>query len=190
MKEQARNRSARKKAKQRNKKLICVAAVAAVVLAVLVAVVFLLPGKGDELPRAHDPERGPLKELTVQSQERQGETMVVDTSYLPVEYPYAFSDLIQVEAINQGNQTALAFYAMIAGESRELYTLWFNGKDGQTVGAFDLQDGEKPVVVTLAFYNPDAELEGDDRITFFATQETINDVLSAMKQDKNFTTYE
>lgn len=188
MNDQPQRRPVRRPRKKKNNKILWIAAAAAAV--VLIVIIWLLVGSGDQLPQAHDPERAPLRELTVNAQTRDGERMVIDTSYMRLEYPYAFSDLIQIEAINQGNQTGLAFTAKIAGANRQLYTLWFNGRDGEKVGAYDLRDGEKPVVVTLAFYTPAAELEGDDRITFFATQETINDVMAAMKQDSHFTIYE
>lgn len=178
----------RPRKKKKDNKILWIAAAVAVV--VLIAVIWLLAGSGDELPQGYDPDRGPLRELTVNAQTRDAERLVIDTSYMQLEYPYAFSDLIQVEALNQGNQTGLAFTAKIAGADRKLYTLWFNGRDGEKVGAYDLRDGEKPVIVTLTFYTPAAELQGDDRITFFATQETVNDVMAAMKRDSHFTVYE
>lgn len=187
MSDQPQRRPVRRRKKKQDKKIFWIIGAAAVVL---IAVIWLLIGTGDKMPQAHDPERGPLRELSVNAMTRQGETMVVDTSYMKLEFPYAFSDLIKVEAINQGNQTGLAFTAPIAGEDRKLYTIWFNGRDGEKVGAYDLGDGEKPVVVTLAFYSPAAKLEGDDRITFFATQETVNDIVSSMRKDAHFTVYE
>ena len=177
----------RRKQRRLNGKLIVIAVA---VVAVLVGAVCLLWPRGEDSSVAYDPNRGPLKELTVGEENRRGETMVVDTSYLPVEFPYAFSDLIRIHPINQDHQTALSFCALIAGEEQELFTIWFNGKDGQMVGTFDLKDGKKPVPVTLVFYSPDASLQGDDRVTFFATQETVNDVLNAMKLQDGFTYFE
>lgn len=182
-------RRRKKQSKKLNKKLILIG-IAAVAAAVLIGVICAFVFGGEEAPKEHDPDRGPLKELTVGESTRRGETTVVDTSYLTVEYPYAFSDLIRVKAINQEEQTALSFCGFINGEEQELYTLWFNGSDGQTVGSFDLEDGKKPVVVTLAFYTPSAQLQGDDRTTFFAVQETVNDVIASMKKDPQFTSYE
>lgn len=185
MSQPQRRRPAQRRRKKQNTMLIWVAVAAAVVLIGLVCL--LLIPKGEQKPVAYDPNRAPLKPLTVGEYTRNGETLVVDTSYMDVEFPYAFSDLIRVEAVGQGNQTGLAFSATIAGESRELYTLWFNGKDGQTVGIFDPEDGAGAVVVTLVFYNVDAQLQDDDRTTFFATQETVNDVLASMKKHNKFT---
>lgn len=187
-----RPRRRRKKKKTPNSKQLLIAGCVIGAVALIVAACIFLGGGGskEEGPVAYDPDRGPLKELKVNSLTRQGETMEVDTSYGKVEYPYAFSDLIQVETLNQDNQTALAFSARINNEDKALYTIWFNGSEGQTVGALDLEDGERPVLITVVFYQPGAELSGDDRTTYYATQETVNDVLTALQKDKNFTTIE
>lgn len=166
------------------KQLLIAGCVIGVVALIVAACVFL--GK-DKEPAVYNPERGPLKELTAGSPERQGEMMVVDTSYGEVKFPYAFSDLIGVEALNQGNQAALMFTARINGQDEDLYTIWFNGSDGVTAGSMDLKDGEAPVTVTLVIYNPGSNLSGDDLTTFYATQETVNDVLSSLVETGHYT---
>lgn len=166
-----------------SKQLLIAGCVVGAVALIVAACIFLL---GGDSPAAADPERTQIKELTVGSMERDAETMVVQTSYMPVEFPYAFSDLIQVQAVNQDKQAALEFSARIDGKDRKIYTIWFNADVGDYVGWFDLQDGEKPVQVTVVFYEPDAELQGDHRITYYATQETVNDVLTSMEKDENF----
>lgn len=186
MENQPRRRSSRKKVNKIDRKVIWIAAAAAVVVIAAICLIVGLSGKGDDGPVAYDPDRGPLKELTVGELTRQGETMVGKTSYLAFEYPYAFSDLIGVTAINDDHQTALAFYAKIDGLDRPLYTIWFNGSEGQTAGTLDLQDGQKPVLVTVVFHKPAQELSQDGRTTFFATQETVNDVLVSIQKDQHF----
>lgn len=179
------SKNAKRKGKTPDKKLFWIAGCVVGVVALIVAACIFLGG--DKGPAVYDPERGPLKELTVGSMERQGETMVVDTSYGEVKFPYAFSDLIRVEAFNQGNQTALTFTARIGGQDEKLYTIWFNSPEGTAAGSMDLKDGEDPVTVTLVFYQPDAELSEGDRTTFYATQETVNDVLASLEEGGNFT---
>lgn len=166
-----------------SKQLLIAGCVVGAVALIVAACIFFFGGNGAE---PTDPERTQIRELTVGSMERDAETMVVQTSYMPVEFPYAFSDLIQVQAVNQDKQAALEFSARIDGADRTLYTVWFNAEVGQRVGSFDLQDGEKPVQVTVVFYEPDAELQGDHRITYYATQETVNDVLTSMEKDEHF----
>ena len=175
-----------------NKKQFMIAGCVIGAVALIVAACFLFSDKSEQNDGAvvYDPNRGPLKELTVGELTRQGEITVGKTSYLEFEYPYAFSDLIGVTAINDDHQTALAFYAKLDGLDRPLYTIWFNGSKGQNVGAFDLQDGEKPVLVTVVFHKPAEELNQDWRTTFYATQETVNDVLVSIQKDPHFVNIE
>lgn len=182
----------RKKKKTPNRKQLLIAGcvIGAVALIVAACIFLGMGGKDEDGPIAYDPDRGPLKELTVGELTRQGEMMVGQTSYLNFEFPYAFSDLIGVDAINQGNQTALAFFARIDGKERPLYTIWFNGNEGEGAGTLDLRDGEKPVLVTVVFYKPGTELSEDAQTTYYATQETVNDVLASMQKDNNFVTIE
>lgn len=181
MEKPIRRRPARRKRKKVNKKLIWIAAASAAVLITIVCLLLC----GNDAPQNQDPERGPLKELTVGVMERQGETVVVETSYGAVKFPYAFSDLISVEALNQEKQTALIFTARIGGQPEKIYTIWFNGSEGAAAGTMDLNDGETPVQVTLVFHEPN--VTGEDLTTFYATQETVNDVLASLQEGGSFT---
>lgn len=165
------------------KQLLIVGCVIGAVALIIAALIFLLSGSGGE--KVETP-RGPLKPLTIGQLTRDGESMVVENSYLEVRFAYAFSDLIRVEAVNQETKTAMEFSARIAGEDRKIYCIWFNSQDGQTVGTLDLQDGEAPVRVSAVFYQPDAQLSEEDRKTFAATQETVNDVIAAMRENMYF----
>lgn len=184
MEQPIRRRRRRKKTPNSKQLLIagCVIGAVALIVAACVFLGFWLGGGDDPA----QPPRGALKELTVQELVREQETMVVHTSYLDVAFPYAFSDLISVEAVNQETATALTFTVTINKETYKLYTLWFNGEAGQTVGSLDLEDGYEPVRVSVAFYDPAGGLQGDDRKTFSVTQETVNDVLNSMKEDGHF----
>lgn len=184
--EQPVRRRRRKKKTPNSKQLLiagCVIGAVALVIAACIFVFTLAGGCAGEQPQT---PRGDLKELTVGEFVRDQETMVVHTSYLDVAFPYAFSDLIGVEAINQQTATALTFTATINKQTYQLYTLWFNSSAGTPAGSFDMEDGFEPVTVSVVFYEPDKALEEDDRITFFATQETINDVLNYMEKDSRF----
>lgn len=175
----------KKKVHKTNKKQLWIAGCVVGVVALIVAACFLLRSEDDTF--TYNPERGPLKELTVSQPARQGEMMKVETSYGAVEFPYAFSDLISVKPLTQGNQTALAFTAKINGKNYDLYTIWFNGSEGSIIGTMDLNDGEKPVAVTLVFYNATLDLSGDSLTTFHATQETVNEVIASLEKIPAFT---
>lgn len=186
MEQPVRRRPRKRKISKTNRLLIAGCVIGAVALIVAACIIFG-GGKNEEAVQPANPDRSAMPELTVGDVTRDGERMVVDTSYMDVAYPYAFSDLISVEAVNQDKITGLEFTAKIDGSSRALYTIWFNSTQGQTAGTFDPQDGEGAVVVTVEFFSPEEALQGDHLVTFYATQETINDVLDSMKLDKNFT---
>lgn len=122
-----------------------------------------------------------LEELTIQDRYRQGSSMLVKTSYLDVAFPYAFSDVIFVEAINEDGMAALAFSTKTSTMDERIYTVWFGGTTGESIGTYQ---GNVPV--TVEFYPLPDDLSEDDRGTFKATQETFNDVLQSMHEDKNF----
>lgn len=186
MEQPVRRRPRRKRKTQtpNSKQLLIAGCVIGAVALIIAACIFLFGGNGSGSDQT--PQRGPLKELTVEALTRDGKSMVVRTSYMNVEFPYAFSDLIQVEAINESNRTALTFSARINGADRKLYTIWFNASVGQPVGKYDLQNDQPPVAVSVEFFQPDGKLSEDDRKTFFATQETVNEVLSSMEKDTCF----
>lgn len=186
MEQPVRRRPRRRKKTPNSKQLLiagCVIGAVALIVAACIFVFTLAGGCAGEQPQT---PRGDLKELTVGEFVREQETMVVHTSYLDVAFPYAFSDLIGVEAVNEQTAAGLTFTVTINKEKHKLYTLWFNSEAGDTAGSFDLEDGHEPVRVSVVFYKPDSGLEEDDRTTFFATQETINDVLDYMEKDSHF----
>ena len=153
--------------------------------ALIIAACFLF---GDK-PQKEEPGisgRTSMPELTVGEAVRREQSMVVQTSYLDVAYPYAFSDLIYVVAVNEDAAAALEFRVKTSTMDEKLYTVWFNGSAGEQVGTFDPKDGGKKVPVTVAFYRLPAGLSEDDQGTFKATQETFNDVLSSLAEDPSF----
>ena len=124
------------------------------------------------------------KELVVESVTEQEETVIVDTTYVTVKYPYAFSDLMSVEAETFEDHAALEFGAVIAETTYKAYTLYFDGEEGMPVGTLQL-DGET-YVVTAQFH----EVSGvgkDDMTTFYAAQETFNDVVNSLSENEGFT---
>ena len=122
-----------------------------------------------------------LGELTIVDMYRQGSSMLVKTSYLDVEFPYAFSDVITVEAVSKDGVTGLEFCTKTATMDEKIYTIWFGGNTGETIGIFDEKQTVKVEFARLPDY-----LNEDDRGTFKATQETFNDVLQSMYKSGKF----
>ena len=183
----------RKKKKVNNQRKVLVAVIVAlsVVLAMLLGVlVYLDQGKAPEKVEPGTTEgsmageTSKMKELLVQSVTEQKDTVLVVTTYGTVKYPYAFSDLISVEAETFENHAVLEFGAMIDGTVHKLYTLIFNGEEGTMVGTLPV-DGET-YVVTVQFH--DASGIGDNSmVTFYAAQETFNDVVNSLSENEGFT---
>jgi hypothetical protein len=63
----------------------------------------------------------------------------------------------------------------------KIYTIWFGGNTGETIGIFDEKQTVKVEFARLPDY-----LNEDDRGTFKATQETFNDVLQSMYKSGKF----
>lgn len=187
--------SKRKAAKQR-KALTATIAVASAILVLLIAVLVILgrdkapeevvPGTTTEAPGASTVagKVSNVKTLQVESVKEEGETVIVETTYGTVKYPYAFSDLVIVEAETFENHAVLEFKAEIDGTEYKLYTLIFNGEEGIPVGKLTV-DGETYVVTAL--FHDVTGLSNDNMVTFYAVQETFNDVVNSLSENEGFT---
>ena len=122
--------------------------------------------------------------LTIGSITEQGDVVIVNTNYCQIKYPYAFSDLVQVEAINQGERSVLLFTAYLNGSKVKLYELSFGDQGGMKVGT--LSFGQNAVDVHATIYEPIPGQDEGSRIAFIAAQETFNDVASSLLDNANF----
>lgn len=170
------------------------------VLALLVIVVVLLPGNrddggqrsGTDQPTGNDQISGtsqttgsdqttgaPLvDELVIHSTREEGEWVWVSTSYGDFRYPYAFAELVAVEAKTEADRVALLFSACINGKNEPAYTLWIHKGVGTPAGLLAVQD--RQVMTYVQFHSPDSSLGAEDMVAFYAAQETLNDVLQSM----------
>lgn len=182
----------KKKKATKQRKVLTIACVAASAVLVLLIVVLacLNQGKGPENvgPGANEDTMAgatsSVKELLVESVTEQGDAVIVVTTYGTVKYPYAFSDLISVEAETFADHAALDFLAEIEGEKHKLYTLTFHVEEGMVVGTLEI-DGET-YLVTAQFHGA-AGLSDDSMVTFYAAQETFNDVVNSLSDNEGFT---
>lgn len=167
---------------------------AAVVALVVVLTVFL-SGKAPEAQEqtgsiqssaseeaSSDPAqtRLPGLELTV---EQEGQMMVITTSYCVLKYPFAFSDVIRVTA---ENQAALLFCAWLNNTEYPMFSIVFDGNGGIPVGTLKLDDGTV-VSVTAQLFEADEAMEPDMLKSFYAVQETINDIIQSLAENEHFT---
>lgn len=185
----------KKKAVKQRKMLTAAIAVASAILVLLIAVLLILgrdkapeevvPGTTTEAPVTEI--RSNVKAMLVESIQEEGDTVIVQTTYGTVKYPYAFSDLVIVEAQTFENHAVLEFKAELDGTEYKLYTLTFaldRGEEGIPVGELPV-DG-KTYVVTALFHDVTG-LDDDNMVTFYAVQETFNDVVNSLSENEGFT---
>lgn len=130
-----------------------------------------------------DQTDGPM-EMVIHSIEEQSGVVCVTTSYCTFTYPYAFSDIVSVEAVNDGDRVGLAFSAYIKDSYEPMYNLWINGDQGVLAGNLTVEGQTYPLNLEIIEHR--ADLEEDYLSTFFAAQETLNDVLQSMQANGSF----
>lgn len=115
--------------------------------------------------------------------EQKEDIMVVTTGYCVVEYPFAFSEIIQVTLTATNTGAALEFTASIRGQTAPLYTLWLNTDQGIPYGTVTTNGYSSSVHVET--YAPTGLTE-ENLVTFNAAQETINEVLQSLERRNAF----
>jgi len=172
--------------KQNNRKgLVATIATLTVVLVALL-LVFLFSGRVGDDPTTPAYEI-PIKTLTIESVEEQKSTMVVKTTYGQFSYPFAFSDLLHIEEENEISWSALHFYLYLQGKRYAIYSIFFNEGDGEPIGLIDLGDEWTETLVTVVFHSLPTGMNEEFERTFYATQETFNDVLVSLEENDSFT---
>ena len=177
----------KKNTSQKNS-LMVICVVLGVVLALLIVIAVSLgqnktPGT-DETKDTTAGETPGENELLVESITEQKDVVIVVTTYGTVKYPYAFSDLLSVEAETFDEYAVLEFSATIGDKVHKLYKLIFNGEEGMPIGT--LQKNGETYVITAEFYEMNG-ISGDGIITFNAAQETFNDVVNSLSENEGFT---
>ncbi len=121
--------------------------------------------------------------LSIMSLKEDGEWIVLNTSFLTLRYPFAFSDIIEAEAYNDESGSQLRFYSVLDEKKVLNFIIHFNSNEGVLCGTLKL---EQDIPVTVEFEEFPKKLSDDWQSTFYAVQETFNDVLDSMKDNDNF----
>lgn len=141
-----------------------------------------------EAPETTEVTQAPtVPQLTVESIEEQGDMMVVNTPYFQLRYPFAFADLIQVEAQTAGEVEELIFTAKLDLSEYRLFSLILGGTGDILLGTVMLPQREEPVAVYATLYRIDENLSSDFVNTFNAAQECFNDVMMSLMECEGFT---
>lgn len=126
-----------------------------------------------------------LPELKLISSEEVENWVIVETTYGKFRYPYAFTDIIGVNVLNQGIAAQLQFLANIDGNDAVLYTIHYNNPIGSPFGTLKL-DHVGEVEVSVEFGDVPESVSSDWENTFYAAQDTFNDVRVFMMEDARF----
>ena len=124
-------------------------------------------------------------ELIVNSMQEQGDTVVVETSYVNVKYSAEFADVINVSVVKKNNCFGLAFVFESDDVRAPLYTIMFNADEGNVVGTLKLNNQTNNVNVSAILYEP-MDLNEVYQTTFYAAQETFNDVIVSLEENENY----
>ena len=180
-----------RKANTQRKVLTVTCAVLGVVLVLLVMILVRMnasehqvPGVSGEDVSSTNGEEYQEKELQIQNVTEQDDTVLVETTYGTLRYPYAFSDLMSVEAEVFEDYSALNFNATLDGKTVKLYTLLFNMREGVPVGTLEVED--QMYAITAQFHDPEG-VSDENIVTFYAVQETFNDVVNSLSENEGFT---
>jgi len=167
----------------RNKRLLNILVIACV-LSVLGTVIALCVNRRERPSPAPSAEQVvPLKLLSIAEH---GEWMVAETNYGSFRYPAAFADILAPEVIAHATSSELQFIAQIADQSLVAYSIRYNERIGDRCGTLRLSDAVEDIPVYVEFAEPTG-IPDDWLDTFYAVQETFNDVLDSMAQDSRFT---
>ena len=160
--------------KKKKTLIVVIVAVMLIVLALLVICIWK--------PSKIQPETGEVDDGIIMSIHEQGEKTIVSTEYGKIMYPYSFSDLIQIVPKRSADAVFLEFYGRLEYGEHLLYRLWLGKEQGTYVGILKNRAGES-VNVYLEMAPTPKNLQGWDENSFYAAQETINDVLSSFIPD-------
>lgn len=125
-------------------------------------------------------------EFKIESVTEQGESVSVTTTYGTFAYPFAFSDLIVIEAVDLETTAQLKFFLDMDGVNVPIYTVCYNSEEGSLCGHLTLPDKEEAIPVSVILGEIPEDISEDWKLTFYATQETFNEVLFSMAEDVNF----
>ena len=117
-------------------------------------------------------------QLLLLEQSRQGEKILVSTSFAQVSYSASFSDIVTVECYSQGDTRSICFFAELSGSSRELFEICFDGSGAIDLGT--LQVADRTCLVTARLFQPPEEMTDNDRLSFLAAQDVFNEVVVSM----------
>ena len=109
------------------------------------------------------------------------ENMLIETMYGNIKYPYAFSDLIRVNRVENKGSVKITFSVTTDDFSAEIYEVSFGEGTGMKLGAIN------GTHVFVNIVELQQNITENEKNIFYAAQETVNDVIASIMQWENFT---
>ena len=135
------------------------------------------------------PEESGFPKLEVLSDKEDSNWVQVETTYGTFRYPAAFSDIIKVNTVTEKESAQLQVMLLTGEVELAVYTLYYNyeGNDAAIpCGKLKLTDESEEMTVSVVFENAPESLSADWLSTFYAVQETFNNVIVSMAEDSRF----
>ncbi|MBQ7922072.1 MAG: hypothetical protein IJ325_05795 [Clostridia bacterium] len=133
------------------------------------------------------PEKEIFPELEILNTTDTKDGVVVETTYGTFRYPYAFSDIVSVNAVNGEESAQLQVSVIMEDSSFVVYTIHYNEEIGSVCGKLKLDGYEDEIDVSVEFEEASDAVPEDWLTTVYAVQETFNDVINSMSEDSRFT---
>ena len=113
----------------------------------------------------------------------------VETTYGAFRYPAAFSDIMKISASTNENGAQMQVLLSTGKEDLVAYTLYYNEENDTaiTCGKLKLNEEMNEMNVSVVFEGAPESLSADWLTTFYAVQETFNDVIFSLAEDSRFT---
>jgi len=178
---------------KKSKYIIIVFVTILLLFATMVGIYFLT--NNDDIPQDEDDynaaegnaDTSDEKTLIIESIVEEADWIVVTTSHGKFKYPFAFSDLINVEEIKSSNGDVGVVFSMLMEEEKiPVYTILYGSNKGSVCGSLSLLNDKEPISVSVVFNDVPDGFSDDWKKTFYAVQETFNEVLFSMEEGGNF----
>jgi len=137
-----------------------------------------------------EPETTGFPKLEVVNSAEESAWVNVETTYGTFRYPAAFSDIVKVEGVTGEASAELKVLLVTDEGDLPVYTLYYNNEENSTAipcGKLKLDSETEEMLISVVFENAPEDLSADWQSTFYAVQETFNDVIFSMEEDSRFT---
>lgn len=177
----------RRRRKKTDPKLYILIGICSVLLVVLIIVAICRTANqgGDQGGRPSGNEALPALEIT-EINDRE-EPVIIHTSYADLEFPFAFSDLFHVRAVDGKDIKTLEFYTILDGAEYGLFDVIFGGTEGIRLGDLKVPGQSTTLPVFAVVHEAGQTLSGPQMTTYLAVRDCFHDVVVSLDKNEGYT---